>query len=730
MKRYFCTFVAMFLGASSLTSAQLEMHSAQPETRIVAVSPAERDRAEGLINLDVVVTDANGNPVSGLGAADFSLLENGRPQNILSFQAFDGRGAGSEPPVKIILLIDTIELAADLGRDERLAVENYLRKDGGRLANPVSVFQLNEIGLWAVTHPSNDGDILAREIEHNDFALVRHNVGWQKTASSPGLKDTPSDSALKALGQIATEERKRPGRKLLLWVGPGWGTGSGAYAEAAQGSQPGLGAAHGSPPVFGVVWWFSALLREAHLVLYSFTVGETDPRAQLYKAYLDGVRIPHKASFMNVYRKVLAVQSGGRVMDESLDVVRQIESCVRDAGPFYRISFDPFPADHPNEYHDLKVVVDRPGLGARTNTGYYDQPYYSVDPIPQPKRISIEQLDQLLAASRGESDADLAKQLSNLALTQRLSERRLSLLDAAPVGKRAKQQLRILADSSAFQDPPADEIPTDAPPDQNAQQHMLSLVSVYLNSTIRKLPDLFATRTTVRYQETPMYLEAGTSVSYQPLHVTDSSSTTVRYRNGYEIAEAKLPKRKPNNPELITYGVFGPALEGVLDAIDKNNGLTWVRWEQGARGRVAVFRYIIPSDKSLRRVWLCCLPDGDGKETFQRYAGYHEEIAIDPESGAILRLEFRHDLKSTTPIAQSDIMIEYGSVDIGGKTYICPLRSVSIMRARTVRVLTDWDETFMAYGPYVTMLNDISFDRYHVFRSESHMLTDFTQSEN
>ncbi|MGA8730890.1 MAG: hypothetical protein WB608_19195, partial [Terracidiphilus sp.] len=295
MKRYFCTFVVMFLGASSLTSAQLEMHPAQSETRTVAVSPAERDRAEGLINLDVVVTDATGNPVSGLGAADFSLLENGRPQNILSFQAFDGRGAGSEPPVKIILLIDTIELAADLGRDERLAVENYLHKDGGRLANPVSVFQLNEIGLWAVTHPSNDGDILAREIEHNDFALVRHNVGWQKTASSPGLKDTPSDSALKALGQIATEERKRPGRKLLLWVGPGWGMGSGAYAEAAHGSPPGFGAAHGSPPVFGVVWWFSALLREAHLVLYSFTVGETDPRAQLYKAYLDGVRIPHKA---------------------------------------------------------------------------------------------------------------------------------------------------------------------------------------------------------------------------------------------------------------------------------------------------------------------------------------------------------------------------------------------------------------------------------------------------
>ena len=468
------------------------------------------------------------------------------------------------------------------------------------------------------------------------------------------------------------------------------------------------------------------MLREAHLVLYSFTVGETDPRAQLYKAYLDGVKIPRKASFMNVYRKVLAVQSGGRVMDSNADLLKEIESCVRDAGPFYRISFDPQPADHPSEYHDLKVVVNRPGLIARTNTGYYDQPYYSVDPIPPPKRVSIQQLEDLLAASRGKSDADLAKQLSELALTERLSERKLSSLDGIVAGKRSHQELRILADASSFLNPPADEISTDAPPDPAAQQHMLSLVSAYLDATIRKLPDLFATRSTVRYQETPMYLEAGTSVTYQPLHVTDTSTTTVRYRNGYEFAEAKPPKRKPNEPQLITYGVFGPALEGVRNAIETNGGLTWIRWEQGTSGRLAVFDYTLPAEKSARQVWLCCLPDGDGTGAFQRYAGYREEIAINPDNGAILRLSFQANLKSTTPLARNDIMIEYAPVEIGGRTYVCPLRSISIVRGRSVRVLTEWDEAFRTYGPYATMLNDITFDHYHVFQSESHVLPEFT----
>ena len=395
-------------------------HQARAAAPVATVSSAARDTAEGLIKLDVVVTDGNGQPVSGLERADFQLLENGRQQNILSFQAFHGRGAGSEPPVKIILLIDTVELPTNLARDERLAVEAYLRKEGGHLARPVSVFLLSDAGLWTVKNPSSDGNTLAHEIEHNDFTSVRRNKGWQRGSvpSTGDLKDPPSESSLKALAQIATDERTQSGRKLLVWVGPGWGIGSGAFADAKGGNA--------GSQILGTASWFSTLLREAHLVLYSFAVGETGPEGQLYKAHLDGVSSPHKATFMNLYRKVLAVQSGGRVMDDSLDLVREIEACVQDDGFFYRISFDPFPADRLNEYHDLKVVVAQPGLTARTNTGYYDQPYYSVDPIPVPRRVSIDQLQKIL--EQDESDGDKAKQLSGLELTERLSERRLSSL--------------------------------------------------------------------------------------------------------------------------------------------------------------------------------------------------------------------------------------------------------------------------------------------------------------
>jgi VWFA-related protein len=710
----FFACIALCLGVLH-AAAQAQPH-VQTGIPVAAVSGDLRDSPEGLIKLDVMVTGRTGNPVAGLTAPDFRLLENGREQKILSFQAFTGQGAGAEPPVKVILLIDTLDIPAELARAEQYAVTYYLRKNGGQLAHPTSVFMLSATGLFTASKLSADGNVLAREIEHNDVTLVHRNAPGPGVPLSPWYNVDPIEYGLEVLGQIATNERRQPGRKLLIWVGPGTGLGTG-----------GIEGLRLHPNLFETIRWFSTLLREAHMALYSFSVGEPelDPRAELYKEYLAGASA-HSANIENLDRKVLAVQSGGRVIEPGLDLVEKIENCIRETGRFYRISFDPFAAEHPDEYHDLKVEVDRQGLNARTSTGFYDQPYYSTDQIPSLKQVSLEELEKIL--EQDEPDAMKAHQLSGLELTARLSESRLTSLYAIAHGKRTREQLRILADASSFLDPPAGEILALPPPDPDEQQHIVSTASSYLTSVINKLPDFFARRITTRYQETAAFGEAG--INYQPLHQTDSTTTTVRYRHGREDSDAKAHSMRLGSPELITYGVFGPALQDAFNAIKMNGQLTWVRWEKGTSGRTAVFRSTISSDQSLRAVWLCCLPDGDGKEPYERFAGYHIEVAVDPDSGAILRLSFQFDLKSTTPLARSDILIEYGPVEIGGKTYDCPLRSISIMRSRSIPTLSEWDESFRSYGPYATMLNDISFDRYHMFRSESRILTGFTPAEN
>jgi VWFA-related protein len=673
---------------------------------------------EGLLKLDVVVTDNAGNPVTGLEQKDFLLLDNGQAAKIISFQALNRISSPPDPAVEIIVVIDELQIPVHLISRERIAVVTFLRQNGGHLAQPVSIYSLVDTGLWLLADPSSDGNALAEEITHNSqLRLIRHSRGSLRGSvpDSLGITDPPGLEFLKALGEIATTARRKPGRKQLLWIGPGWGMGSGTYAEGTSSHES----------TFYTIRWFSTLLREARIALYSFSVEETGPRAQYYLDYLHGMRSAREANFMGLYRKVLAVQSGGRVLDRSDDLVPQIESCVREASGFYILTFDPSHADHPDEYHDLKVQIGKPDLSARTRTSYYDQPYYSDQPTVAATRVSVEQLDHILAAIQpGDHDADVARQLSGLELTERLSETKLASWKTALRGNKARQALTALADASVFLDPPSAEIPSNAPPDATEQQRMLGLASDYLKAAITKLPNFLATRTAVRYEETPQYYEGDSKSEYQPLHVVEISKEGMLYRNGYEVAGTEK-KRNAKQPSLITYGTFGPVLGLVRDAIAVSSDLTWSRWEQGPNGPLAVFRYSVPAYRSLYQVWGCCLPDGDGLGGFEKLAAYHGQITIDPETGAVLRLEAAAGLKGFLPVGRSDVMVSYGPVDIGGNTYIRPIRSVSIMRMRSVTTLTEWDESFKTYGPYATMLNDIAYDNYHVFKAKSRVLPGF-----
>lgn len=668
------------------------------------------DPGLGLIKLDVVVTDPSGIPIPGIPSSDFTVLDNGEPSSISSFQAFDGVSAKPIPPAQVILVIDTLQVPGDLIRYERDSVETFLRRNGGHLAAPVSVLTLLDDGLWQVGETSSDGNALATLVAGNRMQTLIHRLPG-------GLEARPSLDALKSLGAIATAERQRQGRKLLLWIGPGWGVGSGAYGEGLESGQD----------IFYTFWWFNTLLREARISLYSFSVEGTDT-SQLYRGYLPGAESFLKDHFLHFYRKVLAVESGGLVLDRSDDLAGQIESCVREAGVFYTLSFNPSPADHVDEYHSLQVHIDRPGLTARTKTGYYDQPFYSGQRNPAIRRFTVEQLGQWLDAVHGEGDTDMAKQLSSLELTERLSSARLTSWTAAMHGRKSQQALLALADQSAFLPPPSAEISADAPPDTAAQQRMISLTAGYLKSTMPNLPDFFATRTTIRYEEAAKFDAVTRKINYEPLRTAGNFKETVIYRNGNEFADSGAGKRRhrqTNHAYLVTYGTFGPVLDFVRDAISAPGVLKWSRWEQSPGGPRAVFRYAIPTKKSAFRVRGCCLPDGYGTSQFDNEAGYHGEIAIDPSSGAILRLQGTADLKAFPPVAVSDIMITYGPVEIGGKTYICPLRSVSMLRGRSVNILMDWDEGFKTYGPYATLVNDITYNDYHMSRGESHLMPGF-----
>jgi VWFA-related protein len=685
---------------------------------------------EGLIHLDVAATDRAGRPVSGLAAKDFTLLDNGVAQKVVSFEASNEASDENEQLTEVVLVLDEVNLSNvqfELVKDESI---QFLRQNGGHLAQPTSVYWFTAAGLYASAKPTTDGNALAEDVAHHRSPRVLWKLPPNRDPRATAASERYRlwDRAVETLYCIAIERRDKPGRKVLVWLGFGW---------------PARGPLEHGDTAFESLVELSTRIREARLVISQVTTW-SDPLIFNfdYTNYLAGVRTlsdlkksgpedapPHFAL------PVLALQSGGLVLDKSPNLVRAIRQCVEDASEFYTVSFDPPPAAQPDEYHDLKVQINAPGLSARTNTGYYDQPVFYDQPRVPARRVTVHELEQILDRANDEHDGELAKQLAGLELSERLNSSLLSLWKDRLRGKKSKAALVALADESAFLDPPAAEILSDPAPDLDTQRQMMSRTVNYLKEVIPKLPDFFAIRTTTEYEQpSPQKGDTWkTALADQSLREAVTEKATLRYRNGHEEQDAEKKKGSPSarKKDLNFIGVFGPILGSVLvDATRGDSKLIWSHWEQGEQPREAVFRYIVRAENPHYNVTYCCLVGGKTFLTSPRYLG---ELAIDPRTGAILRLTMESEsgwirepnLNPVLPVKGAAMMVEYGPVEIGGRKYVCPHRSVVIMRVRTVSTLTIWDQTFDIYAPYEMLLNDIAYNDYHKFGSEARMLPGF-----
>jgi hypothetical protein len=538
---------------------------------------------------------------------------------------------------------------------------------------------------------------------------------------------------------MAIERRGLPGRKLLLWMGFGWLAvhGPGEYKDDA----------------FPWLMEFSTRIREARMVISEVTVrtqpedkhvaGEPTALAfkNSYKDYLAGTRTPSNLEergfgpSSHFALPVLAIESGGLVLDQPVEISRSIEHCIEDARAFYTISFDPPYAAQPDEYHALKVQIETPGSSARTTTGYYNQPVFYDQPSLPSRRVSVHELEQILDTAKYEQDGELANRLVGLELSERFSSNLLTRWKNRLHGKKSIAALVTLADESAFLDPPAAEILTDPAPDPDMQRQIILRTAKYLREVNPKLPDFFATRTTTEYEQpSPQKADTWkTAPADQSLREAVIDKATLRYRNGHEEQDSEKKKSSPSarKRDLNLVGVFSPVLGSVLgDATRGGSILIWSHWARGERGREAVFRYFVRAENPHYNVTYCCLAGG---RTFLASPRYLGELTIDPETGAILRLTMQAQLgpirePNLSPVLAAKgaaTMIEYGPVEIGGKEYICPHRSVVTMRVRTVKTLNVLGQIFDVYAPYETRLNDILYSDYHKFGAEARMLPEF-----
>ena len=317
--------------------------------------------------LDVVVSDKAGNAIAGLGEQDFTLLDDKQPRKITSFQATDGTNRAADPALQVIFLVDAVNTGIQSVGYERLQLEKFLRQDGGRLSLPTSLVLFTDTATRVQPTPTRDGNLLASSLDDNQTALraLGRSAGFYGAAER-------LDLSLRALDGVARNAANQPGRKMLIWLSPGWPILSGPNVDLTEKNEQWL---------FRTITTLSQELREARITLYSIDpLGMGDAgglQTFYYRSFLKGVSSYRNAQNGNLALQVLAAQTGGRVLNTGNDIDKEITGCLEDAKAFYTLSFDSPPADHPDEYHSLEVKVDKPKVNARTRMGYYAEPYSS-----------------------------------------------------------------------------------------------------------------------------------------------------------------------------------------------------------------------------------------------------------------------------------------------------------------------------------------------------------------
>jgi VWFA-related protein len=325
------------------------------------------------MKIDVVVIDEAGQPVGGLTQQDFTLLDNKKPQPILSFRAVNGAvGEGiADPPVEVILLVDVTNTPVEVVGYEREQIEQFLKRNGGRLMQPTSLMIFDDQGVKGLPQPTRDGNQLADELKKAEAT----------THSVPLTVQTESDRmtmSLNALGRITETAKTKTGRAMLIWVGAGWPMLEDSRYQFTKRDYAAQ---------FNLVVTISGEMRQSRVTLYSIhptgPPAMDEPRMQAYHSFLKGVVSVNQVRPGNLALPVLAIHSGGRSLDAPADLGDEIASCIAEAKFYYTLGFDPVNAKRVDEYHELVVRVDRPGLKVRTVAGFYGEPtFQSSPPVP------------------------------------------------------------------------------------------------------------------------------------------------------------------------------------------------------------------------------------------------------------------------------------------------------------------------------------------------------------
>ena len=358
-----------------------------------------------LIIVDVVATDKNEQPITDLRAEDFSVFEDGKPQDVNSFELHVAKSGGRvnrfalpanqytnasqvpDGPINI-LLVDAMNSSFLNQEVSRKAVIHLLTTLPP--GQPMAIFVLGD-RLRMIQGFITDSTLLRKAaLEYKAETTLAQNrnaatestrevitrmqaqgawvAGFQKVIEMEHtdlVRDRVTET-MNAFKQLARAVLGYPGRKNLVWL-------SGSFPLNLRLKYSAYAVEDFERQVHEV----TNLLAASKIAVYPVDIRGMDSRASLLSSDLMTLR-------------VFAEDTGGRAFYNSNDIESAMSRSLELGSTYYTLSYTPRNSKWNGNFREIKVEVKR-----NDTKLFYRRGYYAVDSIVASKSKNLERDFQL-----------------------------------------------------------------------------------------------------------------------------------------------------------------------------------------------------------------------------------------------------------------------------------------------------------------------------------------------
>jgi VWFA-related protein len=314
-----------------------------------------------LVQIDAIVTDVSGNPVAGLTADDFEILEEGKPRDITTFAAVDIPFTPTEDALPRVesdtrtnigapgrtYLIAMDETAPDGALRARQILRRFIERYMG--PNDVAGVTLTGRGL------STSGQDFTNSKRLILQAIDKFSGGFPGF-DAPAIASSDGRQLASSLRNLTEFLATMPGRKVLIYIGESLGGIDPYAATSYRGTSL-------TPAEY-----------DAHAAIAAATRGNVtiypiDPRGLTTDTTaaesFDTSALDARADLAGI-----ADVTGGFALTGSNNYLPAFERLVRENSSYYTIGFASEHDKRDGRFVGVQVRTRKPGLQVRSRNGY------------------------------------------------------------------------------------------------------------------------------------------------------------------------------------------------------------------------------------------------------------------------------------------------------------------------------------------------------------------------